>query len=422
MKKLTISAALMFAAMLSNAQNPIKLTKGTIDLDAGTVKEHTASTVNVGLPSSGSDKNWNYSSLTGGAAFTHGYIANKSSAFSKTAVIDTGGQGMFTPYETYPANRVFDEDTKGYFYAGDQVPYYASQLEEVTGDPNDILVIPAQNNIINGRDDIIKFTATGGSSWTGSYVKTLKFNLTLEFLGMSNVPCTEVSYTTVKNTVVGWGDLKTPAAKKENKDGSDVLMIRREVITIDSIFFAGTAAPDWLLNAFGTAQGAPTTISYTESFYKKGGFRPMLTFDFGQDKTWSTLSGITYLIRNNDEKDDESVSTLIRDANGQIAENDLGITNIEGAAGNSSLVSVYPNPAVSGTTINCRFIKNEEGPWNIKISNAVGQVVQTIPVSGTGIMNVPVEIRANTQGGLYLLNIITDDGNLHASSKINISR
>jgi hypothetical protein len=416
MKKLMLFAVMIMAALNTMGQKAITLKQGNIKVSDGTVKLHSADITGVTLPGTGSNKNWDYSSLSGGSAMTQDYTNNTSGSFSRTAIIEANGNGMFTPYETYPANKVFDKDKDGFFYAGDDVPYYASQLEEVTGDPNDVLIIPAQSNVISSRDNIVKFPATSGDTWTSSYTKTLKFNLTIEFLGMYNLPCTEVSYTKVKNTVVGWGDIKTPASTKNVKSRlSDVLMIRREVITTDSIFLNGVAAPGWLMSAFYTAQGAATTVSYTESFYSNGGFTPVITFDFGTDNTYSTLAGITYLIKGNDESA-ENVAIVQKDPNGSLAGNELNAVSL----GTTNL-NLYPNPVANGSLINCQFNKPAEGTWNINVSNMIGQVVKTIPVTGTGNMIVPIET-SNNKEGIYMLNIVTDKGAIHASSKFNISR
>jgi hypothetical protein len=416
-KQITIAVLLLFSIVVFG-QKPITLKPGNIIVSNGTVMLHSAAITGVQLPGTGSDKGWDYSNLTGGAAISPEYTTNISGSFSKTAIIQSNGNGMFTPYETYPANKVFDKDKNGYFYAGDNVPYYASELEEVTGDANDVLIIPAQNDVISSRDDIIKFPATSGDNWTSSYNKTLKFTLTLEFLGMYNVPCTEVSYTTVKNTVVGWGNLETPASTTNEKSReSDVLMIRREVITTDSIFLNGVAAPDWLMSAFYTAQGAATTVSYTESFYSNGGFTPVITFNFASDNTYSTLAGITYLIKGNDESANEGPIILKKDLFGNKADNELNVM-----ANTTTNLNLYPNPVVNGAVINCQFNKPADGTWNVNVSNIVGQVVKTIPVNGTGNITIPIETDGMVKNGIYILKIITEKGNLQASAKFNISK
>jgi len=441
---------MLFAAFFSNGQGKqkaITLTSDNVNLKAGKIHEHSASINKVKLPQTGDNKTWDYSGLSGGSAITYGYVKSKDKSFSKTAVLDTGVAEQFdsTINDTYPTNRVYDEDKNGLFFAGLSSPRTATYLQ--TGFIPDSLVIENQASLTSSRVNVIKFPATKNSSWGSTYSTTTKFLLTLAEIGWSNVNCTEVEYTTVKDDVAGWGDLKIPASNKGNDPNeSDALMVKQSVLTTDSLFIGavptdafgiawplgyptslsqaerygpdfvafleanfGTAVdPYGLLLANGVTQGMPTVTDYSEIFYTENAYRPAITFDFGADNTYSTLAGIDYNLGKLGTADDEGV--LVTNHNNLISNDNT----------NSSELSVYPNPLVNNCTLNCSMLKQSEATWTITIINMTGQVVASVPVSAKGLLNVPVELSGKTGSGLYIVNVTDEKGGRIGLSKVNV--
>ncbi len=513
MKKILLFAVSLFAATFSNGQygqKAITLTDDNVQLQSGTIHEHSASVKKVKLPSTGSKATWNYSGLTGGSAITYGYLSNvgknRIKAFSNNAAIDTGLFEQFDSSfgDTYPTSYVFDEDSKGLFFAGFNTPRFPSYLQ--TGYTDDSLVIEQQTSCPSKRVNVIQFPATNNSSWSSNYTMTTHWHVTLDELGWSNVEATEVEYTMVKDNIVGYGDLKIPTTKSYNQQNEfDALMDKHSLITIDSIFvgpvptdafglswplgyptaawqvaqynklypgfvdtYVGTIEyvylavygltvtinpidPYGLLLSNGVTQGMPTYTDYSEIFYTQNSFRPAITFDFGADNSYSTIAGIVY---NQDITGDGNGNKGCRYTEGsnlrpwrcshdfhkhdyksvQLTGNKFGHAGsnaqVNGGSGNatglqsdlnaSTQFSVYPNPLVNSSALNCSMLKNSDATWTICIMNMIGQVVETVPVSAQGKLNIPILLNENMKSGLYIVNVSDETGQRVGLSKVNV--
>jgi len=503
MKKLLLCAVSLFTAIYSNGQcgqKAITLTDDNVQLQSGKIHEHSASIKKVKLPSTGSNASWDYSGLSGGAAITYGYLdnngKNKNTAFSKTAVLDTGINEHFDPAEEdgYPTTNVYDEDSKGLFFAGLITPKFPRWLGPGFN-TNDSAVIQKQVSTPSSRVDVIKFPATSNSKWSSTSTLKTNFYVNVAELGWEHVTAYEVEYTTVNDAVVGWGDLKIPTTKNQDKHNEfDALMVKHSIYTFDSIFvypFASDptleayfGAPDgtddgipysgitnvkwtgWplgyptsqhqvdqyaklkgygtdfvnaLIGTFGTAldpygllasngtsQGMVTVNDNSEIFYAEDAFRPAITFDFGTDNTYSNLVSIVYNMDKVGDGDDESVQLTgtkfgtagsnapqLNGGNGQ----SMGMQSDYSA---SAQVSIYPNPLVNSSALNCSMVKNSDATWTISIMNMTGQIIETIPVSAKGILNIPISPNENMKSGLYIVNISDETGKRVGLSKVNV--
>ncbi len=473
MKKLLLSAALLSVAFISNGQDcknkSITLTSDNVNLKSGVIHEHSASIKKVKLPATGSNKSWDYSGLSGGSAITYGYIKNKRKDFSKGAVVDTGIMFLFDsdPVDNYPGSIVYDEDNKGLFIAGHAMKDI-NKPEPAPAPAGDAIFIPKQNDFPSARVNVIKFPATNNSSWSSTYSQTLNWTLTLQELGWSGINCTEVTYTTVSDKVVGYGDVKLPSAKKNDKSDFDALMVKHSVYTYDSLF-VGVVSSDLILQSyfgiqgwalgypttqhmvdeyasaygadfvtaleevFGTAidpyglfasngvsQGMVTENDNSEIFYTTNAFRPAITFDFGTDNSYSTLTGIVY---NTDiskgDGDDRSVQIVNPLLNNENANQENNIGASFGSA-NVARMSVYPNPMINSNSVNCSLIKNTDATWTLNIINMTGQIVESMPISAKGNLNIPVQINGKLKSGLYLMNAIDENGRPVGTTKLNV--
>jgi hypothetical protein len=79
---------------------------------------------------------------------------------------------------------------------------------------------------------------------------------------------------------------------------------------------------------------------------------------------------------------------------------------------------VFPNPAEQ-TTIHTALNKNSDAPWSLSMTNLLGQTIKNQPISGTGSMNIPVDVNTLAKG-LYMVNITDENGAVRASSKVEI--
>ena len=475
MKITLLTAVLLFAASYSNGQcdqKAITLSSDNVNLEAGTIHEHSASLTKVKLPATGTNKTWDYSGLSGGSAITYGYTKNKSKVYSKDAVIDTGVMFLFDsdPADNYPGSIVYDEDNNGLFMAGHSMPLiWKPQPGAPAGDG---ILIPKQDNLPSSRVNVIKFPATNNSSWHSNYSQTLNWTLTFQELGWNNIKCTEVSYTSLTDKVVGYGDVKIPAAKKNANDDFDALMVKHTAYTTDSLF-VGVVATDYyieelfgsygingwalgypttqrmvdeyanlygsdfvntIIAAFGSAidpyglfesngvsQGMVTQNDNSEIFYTTDAFRPAITFEFGADNTFSTLAGIVYNVdlTSNNCDDKGNVQAVVPFLNGTSNANESA-AGINAGSNNTAQLSVYPNPLANSNTLNCSIVKNSDATWMLNIMNMTGQIVESIPVTARGNLNIPVHINGNQKTGLYLLNAIDENGKPVGTTKLNI--
>ncbi len=472
MKKLLLSAAMLFAAIFSNGQcneKAITLTSDNVNLKAGTIHEHSADFKKVKLPATGTSKTWDYSGLSGGSAITYGYVKNKSKDFSKTAVVDTGVFFLFDtdPADNYPGSIVYDEDCKGLFLAGNAMEDI-NKPEPAPAPAGDAIFIPKQNDVPSARVDVIKFPATNNSSWSSKYSQTLNWTLTLQELGWSDIKCREVTYTSVSDKVVGYGDVKIPAAKKNDKNDFDALMVKHGVYTYDSLFvgvvsndlilqsyfgiqgwslgyptsqrmvdeYASLYGPDFITGleeAFGSAidpyalfssngvsQGMVTANDNSEIFYTTDNFRPAITFDFGTDNTFSTLAGIVYNTDIEGNNDGEGSVQLVDPFLNGTSNSNESASGINSAINNIAQLNVYPNPFANRSTLNFTIVKNSDATWILNIMNMTGQIVESIPVTSRGNLNIPVQIKGNLRSGLYLMNAIDENGKPVGTTKLNV--
>lgn len=391
MKRLIFFASVLAGTLVAKGQSAITLTQSNFYLSQGKHTVHFKDTANASAPKIGSNQSWDYSTITGGDTFSTIFKPNTNSAFSSSALTYLGLQSLNST-AIYYVDNIFDEDANAFFSPGAHTPYQTYGLGNYTGNPSDTLYVLDQN--IFYRENIVAFPATANSTWSSNYKEKVNFKITLSFLGYNKTPASTLATISETNNVVGWGTVKVPASHGSSKD-YNVLEVKTATVSNDSFFINNKPASPLVLSGFGMKQGAKS-YTYQINFYRTGSAQPLMTFDFGNDSTYTNLQMVSY---------DTDVET------GLTADNK-----------NDSHFSVFPNPAACGSNINCSFLKNTSEPWLIKITNMVGQTVATRRVSEIGNITLPLTIENGQAGGLYFVNMLNEKGEMIASSKLNIVR
>ena len=323
----------------------------TDDFSAGAV-------AGVTVPSVGANQTWDYTGLL------------ETSSFSKS-VLDASGNANFPDALNYyqsdlafqgmviPTDRYFGVDANGFYEYGRSISDVSYPITAISGGANDVMHFPANDHIyqyVDERVNLLGFPATYQSSWTGTRIEPVDFNLTVTGYGLNNTPGQLIKYWTETREVVGHGSLTIPLPNGDPSAPMEVLLIESSVSLIDSFFLAGSEAPTALLNAFGVTQGNVSTGAAL--FFYMPDF-PMPIIRFGMDG--STISNIGY----------RPVA----------ASAPTGIT-----ANAIENVSIYPNPIAAGASLTI----------NLGESANVVSSIQLIDVTGRTVANQALLAGVNT--------------------------
>ena len=392
----------LFVALLASlaiyAQTPITLDKTNITgRTQGSFHWRNASPTGVVSPKTGANQTWDYSSLKG--AYQKGNLLAAPS-FSNTAVEDTDAnlfnyEPALDPNSFIQSCSVFDIDDLGFFYAGKIFPKTKAISEYIyTGNTKDSTYFPPQ--YFQVRENIIPFPATMGTSWTSKSNYSIALNLTAINYGLNKSAGKIARHVFMKDTVVGWGTLKIPVINQTSIP-YNVLLIRRYYVQIDSYFVKNgntfPPAPTALLTAYTIKQNDTTDKIYSEYFVRAGNGYPLLSFGYGNDKTYAIATSVTY--------DADNVKAGIED-------NDYSSIGLK----------IYPNPSVSGT-IHFQLTKNPERAWHLTMINLLGQTVKNFKIEGSGNLDIQMDC-GTLKPGLYVVNINDENGNIVENSKLEI--
>ncbi len=350
---------------------------------------------NVKLPSTGPDQSWNYSNLTD-TVFTTAidYMPPASSLFSHATryYIDSFNFDAFYLYiKQYQLN-----DTSSFSDYGYSVDSQYFDLTYYTGNKGDFLAFLSQNQFKHG-EYYIKYPATANSAWSSSTGSALNFILNIPSYGYKNTPGKRVRNTTVKDSVVGWGNMIVPFSHDGSFVASQscgVLMVRETVIASDSFYLNGQPANPILLKSLGLTNPTISPTFYY-LFYRAGNSVPLITFYM--DSSFKMVQYESYDVNH-------------------LTENGIGPNDNP-----SFSASIYPNP-VNTSTINLTFYNPGNDQRSINITNCLGQVMQTMPLNETyGQVKVQVNLPPTLTNGLYFYTISGSKGGM-TSGKFILSR
>jgi hypothetical protein len=387
MKKLFFFAAFLCGCLTSNAQSAVTIDQSNFPLAKGTHLFRFRDTA-IATPQGGANQTWDYTKLGTTDTFSQVFNTNTNSAFSSSALVITSTQDLNSSAH-YVISNYYDEDANGFFSPGASTEYQAYGLGGFTGNSKDSFYVLKQD--IKYRENLVNFPATNASGWTSDFKETINFLITYNPIYNKTSAATHISVNE-KNNVTGWGVLKLPGTGGSAVD-YNVLMVKSANVYTDSFFLNNKPAPGIILSGFGMKQGAKN-YSYQINFYATGSALPIATIDYGNDSTFTNSVSFTY---------ETNVKTALADNNVQ-----------------SPYVTIYPNPA-SGNTIQLSLMKNDIEPYIIHITNILGQNIKNIRLSGSGALNVPVDLTA-VQSGIYNVSISSADGSILSTQKLIIAR
>lgn len=155
----------------------------------------------------------------------------------------------------------------GFYEVGATMDAQNISLLPFTGNPNDVLAFPAQNDILPTPRIKMQFPCTFGNSWEDETYYNTIFNLTVTAFGLNNIPGNHKQIVLENSEVLGWGMAMIP---KNNGTSIPykVLYIRHIETVIDSFFLGGAPMPANLLAAFGLQQGSSKAY-YSYKLYRE---------------------------------------------------------------------------------------------------------------------------------------------------------
>ncbi len=390
-KKFILSVFASVFAISAIAQSPITLSAtNETALQTGVYHGRVVNTATLMPPSIGANKTWDYSNLHFSPVYTNSLI--QATTFSSTAVADTTATETIGNGLVIPVASVYDMDASGFFGAGAIILKQSFTLGAVTGNNNDSLIFQAQ--VYKYRQNILAFPATYNSVWQSKITHAINFIVNAPSKSLFNAKASKVSHATVIDSVVGWGTLSIPSSNKASIP-YPVLLVKEQTKTIDSFFLYGGPAPKALLDSFGVTQGM-ASYDYSEYFYRTGTVEPLMTIDYNADSTYTNPSAASFTADNVQS----------------------GIGN---ASASFSSFSLYPNPATSGK-VECSFNKFSMADWQLNVVNSLGQLIRSQTLSGTGDMTEQIDLSSVRSGGLYIVNVVDENGTLIETGRLSVIR
>ncbi len=269
MRQLTIKTVffllLCTGMSLLNAQVTIK--KSNFPVQPGTDIYYSKSNTDIATPSEGPNQVWDYSGIPLGTQFSSQNEDATNDPDIPNASIRVLGNLNFQGFKI--PNYVYQSlDETGYKQVGLKSLDTTFPIDSITGGPNDVLRFPPiARPHEGGTGDLLRFPASYKDKWTDTYIAYTDFELTVGLFGLDQQPGVDKQYLTHTSEVVGYGELIIPLEDGTPSDPVEVLLIKSTTTRIDSFFLGGFPAPDALIGAFGTTQGAVTDLGVDYSFY-----------------------------------------------------------------------------------------------------------------------------------------------------------
>lgn len=257
----------------------------------------------------------------------------------------------------------------GYEY--DAQSYFIGDL---TFGPNDSISVDNYSKVYDKLFQVYKFPISSGYSHQDSYIRDLNTRITVAAFVLNNALASKRSYVTLKDSVVGWGDMNIVIANFESGK-RDVLVLKREISITDSIFLNNMPAPPAFLGAFNLEQGVETKI-YRYIVLTKDLSSPLLVITC-EDENMNSLTSANVNV------------------GGFKLMTDVEDNNLE------SNISIYPNPTSDFINIDFENIVN---PSSIKITNSLGSAVIEYNSNqiSSGLNRIDV---SNLESGVYFIKI-----------------
>jgi hypothetical protein len=301
---------------------------------------------------------WDYSTLTSTDSVSNNFIEEEDPFFTSVGV----DAYLYNVKNLIPGFgfAVFDEydiNSSGLYDRGIYVEEQEYPLTSFTGNANDNIYYPLQGYVypLTNSRKIMQFPATYQSKWVSQSRRKVNFNLSVQALGLNNLPCQHI-YTLVRtDTIIGWGKMRVYS------DGVpsiqyDVLIDEVNYFEIDSFFSNGAPLPTQLLSAFGMSQGQQLVTLARRNVYRAGESQPLVVFNYANLNF--TTPNIAFF-------DISGISPT---------------THVSGPVGAQFSTLIFPNPCPNGI-LNVQLFGQVPELGDYQITNLEGKILQNGPVN-----------------------------------------
>lgn len=290
----------------------------------------------------------------------------------------------------YQGNTQSNIATSGYFEYSKQIERIGYSLTFLTAALLDSLIIPSQNSVYSTPRTRIAFPATYNSNWSSSYSSDLAFQLSYGLYGYDHTPGIIRTYTTEKDTVVGWGLMRVKDASGSPSAYQHVLQVQTITYHTDSFFLGGAPFPPIILTMFSVTQGRKDTV-YEHYYYRIGEVTPLAKVAFRDAAFSQPYKATTHIQR------------LIPD---QIA-----------AVESINSFRIFPNP-VTGNSVTIEL--PSFASWQYTVTDIAGNTVSEGTIDNR-LKKAEIELPASLLPGMYLIRINNNKNEVY-SSNVTISR
>lgn len=282
-------------------------------------------------------------------------------------------QGM-----SYVTNFMFSIDNSGIKTHGERIARQAFPLGAQTMNPNDSLVIKAQDVVYSAPQVQMPYPATMGTKWNAT--SKAVFNMELTVSPLYNKAAAE-RRSIINSTceVIGWGRLSIKRLDGKPSGTRHVLLVKSTVSTQDSFYLNGTAAPAPLLQMAGLQQGQ-TQVVYQKSFYREYEMMPMANITY-EDATFA----------DNKKKDVNFHCQRLPYPDG-----------VEGVDG-GLMAEIYPNP--SNGVFSIHLPESGNSKWSYTITDVTGKLVTQGQLNSSQTL---VSMQGTVAPGSYIATIYQD--------------
>ena len=286
-----------------------------------------------------------------------------------TATESSEEWALFGPLP-FRQKKYFRKDASGYKALGIGYERQASGLGFLTGTNEDSVIFVGQTYAFSQPYTEVMFPLTHNTQWTATTRGRTDFILDITFLGFNNTPCNVINYFTSTNNAIGHGTSRVPDKGQPGKT-YDVVLVKSEIIRIDSFYIDGSPANPFLLAGLDLNQGDTVRTYQYRIFRDSAGMQLLAIIDF-EDANYTTIRSAEY-----------SAEFDVLSAR------DISISNG---------VLVYPNPVV-----NNEFAVKAEENAILSVTDATGKKVACRVSENSGLYTV--ELEGSVASGIYYLEV-----------------
>lgn len=376
MKKLFTLTALTAATLTAQAQ----ITINQSDYTGYTPTTDTfidVSGVNVQPAANGS---WDLSAVAfQGSPYTVAKTPYTNPAMPGVSFYTTGGYSFGT--YNYTAAFGYGIFPTGFHRVGEAITRQAYALANLTFNPADSVIFPAQVVMYSSPRRFLAFPMTMGTNWVSDYTFSTNFELSVAAYMLNHAPCARKSHLVQTDSVKGWGKMRIKNLNGNASGWMDVLAVKTAITVSDSFFLNGVAAPAQMLGAFGMSQGQ-TSSGYRIAYYRAGETESVLLETY-KSAAYDTVSAASV-------------------HQSRLAPGSTAVGNVV----LEEEYSIYPNPAAGGAIHIAAAEATGNHIWAYQLTDIAGRKV----AAGTFMMTAGKATlhTGATATGLHYLHLVKD--------------